>query len=121
MYNSSINLKTGKGKVTYMLLIKAIVRPEKSSSIIDALYSAGFPAITRMDVEGRGRQKGEKKGDYFDELPKTLLYIVCNDEDKNTIVDIIMSTARTGEHGDGRIFVSAVEDAYTISTGEEGL
>lgn len=104
-----------------MLLIKAIVRPEKSSDIINALYDAGFPAITKMDVTGRGRQRGELGGNFYDELPKDLLYIVCNDEDKNTIVNIIMSLARTGEHGDGRIFVSAIEEAYTISTGEEGL
>lgn len=104
-----------------MLLIKAIVRPEKTTDIINALYEAGFPAITKMDVSGRGRQRGEKGGDFFDELPKSLLYIVCEDEDKKTIVDIVMSNARTGEHGDGRIFISSVDEAYTISTGEEGL
>ncbi len=77
--------------------------------------------MTKMDVSGRGKQKGLKGDAFYDELPKDLLYIVCNDEDKNTIVDIIMKTARTGERGDGRIFISEIEEAYTISTGEEGL
>ncbi len=105
-----------------MLLVKAIVRPEKSNIIIDALYDAGFTAITKMDVSGRGKQNGAAtQAGVFDELPKNLLYIVCNDEDKNSIIDIIMNNARTGDHGDGRIFVSSIEEAYTISTGEKGL
>ncbi|MBO5266360.1 MAG: P-II family nitrogen regulator [Ruminiclostridium sp.] len=105
-----------------MLLVKAIVRPEKSNAIIDALYETGFTAITKMDVSGRGKQKGTTtEAGVFDELPKTLLYIVCEDKDKDTIVEVIMKHARTGEHGDGRIFVSAVEEAYTISTGEKRL
>ncbi len=104
-----------------MLLIKAIIRPEKTAETISALFDGGFPAMTKMDVSGRGKQKGLKGDAFYDELPKDLLYIVCNDEDKNTIVDIIMKTARTGERGDGRIFISEIEEAYTISTGEEGL
>lgn len=104
-----------------MLLIKAIIRPEKTSETIKALFDGGFPAMTKMDVSGRGKQKELKGDDFYDELPKDLLYIVCNDEDKNTIVDIIMKSARTGERGDGRIFISEIEEAYTISTGEEGL
>ncbi len=52
-----------------MLLVKAIVRPEKTTDIINALYEAGFPAITKMDVSGRGRQRGEKGGDFFDSPP----------------------------------------------------
>lgn len=119
VYNKDISIYA---EVGFMLLVKAIVRPEKSAEIIEALYNAGFTAITKMDVCGRGKQKGLKTDkDFFDELPKDLLYIVCDDENKDTIVDIIMEHARTGEHGDGRIFVSAVEEAYTISTGEKGL
>ena len=104
-----------------MKLIKAIVRPEKTMDIISALYDAGFPAVKKMDVSGRGRQNAPKGSGTFDELPKDLLYIVCEDENKKTIIDIIMEKARTGEHGDGRIFVSDIESAYTISTGEEEL
>lgn len=107
-----------------MLLIKAIVRPEKSGDVIEALFSAGFPALTRMDVSGCGKQRGIQVGSViYNELPKDLFYIACNDEDKDTIVNTIMTAARTdeGEHGDGRIFISELEEAYTISTGERGL
>lgn len=107
-----------------MRLIKAIIRPEKSSDVIGALFAAGFSALTKMDVSGCGEQQGVRIGSvFYSELPKDLLYIVCEDEDKDTIVRTIMEAARTGEgeHGDGRIFVSEIEEAYTISTGEKGL
>lgn len=107
-----------------MRLIKAIIRPEKSGDVIEALFAAGFPALTKMDVTGCGEQRGIRVGPVlYNELPKDLLYIVCEDQDQDTIVRVIMNFARTGEgeHGDGRIFVSEIEEAYTISTGEKGL
>lgn len=107
-----------------MLLIRAIVRPEKSGQIMSELLAAGFPAITKMDVHGRGKQKGITVGEvHYDEIPKEMLLIVCNDEDKDDLVAIIMRTARTGAgtFGDGRIFVSTVEEAYTISNGKKEL
>ena len=108
-----------------MLLVRAIIRPEKVSAVLSELLSAGFPAVTKMDVFGRGRQKGVKVGDvYYDEIPKEMLLFVVQDEDKDDVVKVIMRTARTGEKGnfgDGRIFISPVEDAYTISTGKQGL
>jgi nitrogen regulatory protein PII 1 len=107
-----------------MQLIKAIVRPEKATAVITELLGAGFPAVTKLDVYGRGKQKGIVLNDIrYDELPKQMLLIVANDEDRDDIVGVIMRTARTGEghFGDGRIFVLPVEKAYTISTGKEGL
>lgn len=108
-----------------MIMIKAIVRPERSSLIIDELAKAGFTAVTEMDVYGRGKQKGIKIGSVvYDELPKTMLLMIVNDEDEHQVVDVIMKFARTGENGnigDGRIFVSPVDKAYTISTMTEGL
>lgn len=107
-----------------MLLVRAIVRPEKSGAVMSELAAAGFPAITKMDVFGRGKQKGITVGEItYDEIPKDLLLVVCNDEDKDDLVKIIIRTARTGQgtFGDGRIFVSTVESAYTISTGASGL
>ena len=107
-----------------MLMVRAIIRPEKTGRVMTELADAGFPAITKMDVYGRGKQKGIMVGDiYYDEIPKEMLIIFCNDEDKDTLVKIILRTARTGEgnYGDGRIFVSPVEEAYTISTGKAGL
>lgn len=108
-----------------MLLIRSIIRPEKVGTVLSELLSAGFPAVTKMDVFGRGKQKGVKVGDiFYDEIPKEMLLMVVNDEDKDDVVKIIMKYARTGEngnYGDGRIFVNKVDEAYTISTKKPGL
>ncbi len=107
-----------------MLLVRAIVRPEKSGYVMKEPSEAGFQAVTKMDVYGRGKQKGIQVGDiYYDEIPKEMLLFFCNDEDKDDLVKVILRTARTGEgnFGDGRIFVSPVDDAYTISSGKQGL
>jgi len=108
-----------------MLLVRAIVRPEKSGVVMQELASAGFPAVTKLDVYGRGKQKGITVGEvHYDEIPKDMLVIVCNDEDKDDLVKIIIRVAKTGEKGafgDGRIFVSPVESSYTISSGQPGL
>lgn len=108
-----------------MVLIRAIVRPEKVAYVLSELLSADFPAVTKMSVFGRGRQKGVKIGDLvYDEIPKEMLLLVVSDEDKEDAVKVILGAARTGEKGnfgDGRIFVSPVEEAYTVSTGAAGL
>jgi nitrogen regulatory protein PII 1 len=107
-----------------MQLIKAIIRPERTTAVITELMGAGYPAVTKLDVYGRGKQKGIVLNDVrYDELPKQMLLIVCEDSDRDDIVGVIMRTARTGEghFGDGRVFVSPVERAWTISTGREGL
>ncbi len=108
-----------------MLLVRAIIRPEKVGTVLSELLSAGFPAVTKMDVFGRGKQKGVKVGEvFYDEIPKEMLLIVVEDADKEDVVKIILKYARTGENGhfgDGRIFVSPVEEAYTISTKTKGL
>jgi nitrogen regulatory protein PII 1 len=108
-----------------MILIRAIVRPEKVGSVLSELLDAGFPAITKLDVYGRGKQRGVKVGEIvYDEIPKEMLLLVCNDIDKDDAVRVILEAARTGgdgNFGDGRVFISPVEDAYTISTGIQGL
>ena len=109
-----------------MLMIKAIVRPEKVNIILAELNDAGFPAVTKVDVVGRGKQKGVKVGDViYDEIPKELLIIVVKDEkDKDDVISVIRKNALTGASGafgDGKIFVSPVEEAYTISSGTKGL
>lgn len=108
-----------------MLMIRAIIRPEKAPIVLDELMNKGYSAATEMDVYGRGKQKGIKIGSVvYDELPKMMILIVINDEDEKEVVDIIMKNARTGEYGnigDGRIFVMPVCDAYTISSGKKGL
>ncbi len=105
-----------------MKLVKAIVRPEKVDDVVDALSEAGFPAFTKIDVVGRGKQGGLKVGEYiYDELPKTLLLIAVNDNDVKKVVDVIKSSAYTGNYGDGKIFIQPIEEAYTIRTGEKGI
>jgi nitrogen regulatory protein PII 1 len=108
-----------------MLMVRAIVRPEKVDDVMAGLMYAGFPAVTKVDVFGRGKQRGLKAGGVtYDELPKTLLLTVIEDKDKDFVVDTIMKTARTGEKGnfgDGKIFISQVEEAYTVSTGKAML
>ena len=108
-----------------MLLIRAIVRPEKKDEVLAQLSKAGFPAATVVDVVGRGKQKGIRMGGVlYDEIPKILILIVIHDEEKESIIDVILRTARTGEDGtfgDGKIFITPVEEVYTISRGGRGL
>ena len=108
-----------------MLLIRAIVRPEKKEEVLAELSKGGFPAATVVDVVGRGKQKGIRIGGMvYDEIPKILILVVIHDEEKDTIIDIILKNARTGEDGtfgDGKIFVTPVEEVYTISRGGRGL
>lgn len=104
-----------------MIMVRAIIRPEKSDEVLAALMYAGFPAVTKMDVYGRGKQRGMMVGDVkYDELPKEMLLTVVPEADKDFVVKIIMQSARTGTkgaYGDGKIFVSAVDEVYTISSG----
>jgi len=104
-----------------MIMIRAIVRPEKSNEVMKALMDAGFPAVTKMEVFGRGKQRGLKVGEVtYDELPKDLLLMVVKEEDKDFVIRSILESARSGERGafgDGKIFVSPVDEMYTISSG----
>jgi len=105
-----------------MQMIRAIIRPEKVDEVVDSLDDGGFCAFTRIDVFGRGRQKGIQIGPtVYDELAKVMLLIAASDEDTDEIVGIIEDSARTGSFGDGKIFISPIEEAYTIRTGERGL
>jgi len=105
-----------------MKMVRAFVRPEKEQEIVLALEGAGYGSLTKMPVFGRGKQKGLQVGPiYYDELPKTLLMLVVDDEAAEHVIGVIEDKARTGFIGDGKIFVSPVEEAYTIRTGEVGL
>jgi nitrogen regulatory protein PII 1 len=87
------------------------------------LFNAGFPAITKLSVFGRGKQRGLKVGNVtYDELPKDLLILVIQDRDKDFIVKTIIHSARSGEKGqagDGKIFITPLVEAYTISNGKK--
>jgi nitrogen regulatory protein PII 1 len=104
-----------------MLLIRAIVRPEKSAVVMKSLFDSGFPGVTKISVFGRGKQRGLKVGNVtYDELPKELLLIAIKDDDKDFVVNAIVEAARSGENGqfgDGKIFITPVLETYTISNG----
>lgn len=109
-----------------MKLIKAIVRPNKVDEIKDALNKASISGITVTEVRGHGRQRGHSsvyRGREYEIslLPKTKIEVVVADDKVETAIDAIMDTARTGEIGDGRVFVLPVEQSRIIRTGERDV
>ncbi|GAB4316666.1 MAG: P-II family nitrogen regulator [Methanobacteriaceae archaeon] len=108
-----------------MKKIIAIIRPDKLEDVKNALEEIGCHGITVKEVKGRGAQLGITESyrgrDYkVDLLPKTEIVIVASDNDADKIVDTIIETAKTGDIGDGKIFISDVEDVVRIRTGERG-
>ncbi len=103
-----------------MKLIRAIIRPEREELVVAGLEAAGIVSLTKMDVLGRGQQRGIQVGaSVYDEIPKVQLLIVVEDERVETAVVAIEAAAKTGQHGDGKMFISPVDAAYTIRTGEK--
>jgi len=104
-----------------MVMIRSIVRPEKTDAVLASLMEAGFPAVTKVNVCGRGKQRGIKIGEVvYDEIPKQLLLTVVPDKDKDFVVKTVIKAARTGDRGafgDGKIFITPVEEVYTVSSG----
>ena len=108
-----------------MKKVEAIIREERLESIKQALEDGGYVSMTVTEVSGRGEQKGLtlpwRVGEYrVDLLPKLKLEIVVQDKEVDTIVKIIIDNARTGEIGDGKIFIIPVENAIRVRTGEQG-
>lgn len=108
-----------------MIMVRAIVRPDKKEVVLYELANAGFNAATVLDVVGRGKQKGIKFGDViYDEIPKSMILLVIADEDKDDVIEVVLRHAKTGDtgaFGDGKIFISPVEEVYTVSSGAAGL
>ncbi|MFB3905264.1 MAG: P-II family nitrogen regulator [Acidobacteriota bacterium] len=109
-----------------MKLIKAIVRPSKLEDIKDALTRLNVAGMTITEVRGHGRQKGHTaiyRGKEYNVtlLPKMKIEIVLPDEMVEETIRTIIETARTGEIGDGRVFVLPVEQGYNIRTGEKDI
>ncbi|THB63122.1 MAG: P-II family nitrogen regulator [Spirochaetaceae bacterium] len=104
-----------------MIMIRSIVRPEKADKVMETLMAAGYPAVTKINVVGRGKQRGIKIGQVtYDEIPKELLMTVVRESDKEFVIKAVMEAARSGEtgsFGDGKVFVSPVDEVYTISSG----
>ena len=109
-----------------MKLIKSIVRPNKVDEIKDALGKLNIPGMTVTEVRGHGRQKGHTaiyRGKEYDIslLPKMEFEVVVPDESVDAAIQAIIGAARTGEIGDGRVFVMPVEHGYNIRTGEKDV
>ena len=108
-----------------MKKIEAIVREERLGAVKEALEKRGYFGMTISEVSGRGRQGGlrlqRRAGEYkVDFLPKVKIEVVVLDEDLAKALNAIATSARTGEIGDGKIFVLPVEDAIRVRTGEDG-
>ena len=109
-----------------MKKIEAIVRPEKVNQLKDALVEAGFSGLTTTQVTGRGAQRGivhtgrSGQSVVIDMLPKVKLEMVVSDSDVDRAIDVIVDVSRTGEIGDGKIFVHPVEQVVRVRTGEKG-
>jgi nitrogen regulatory protein P-II 1 len=108
-----------------MKLITAIIKPFKLDDVRDALGEVGVTGMTVTEVKGFGRQKGHTElyrgAEYVvDFLPKLKLEIAVPDADAERVVETIVETASSGRIGDGKIFVTDVERAVRIRTGEEG-
>ena len=105
-----------------MKMIRAIIRPDREEKVVEHLEKEGFYSLTKMNVFGRGKQKGIRVGTVcYDELPKVMLMLVVEDEDAAKAVNVIQNRARTGNIGDGKIFVTEVSEVYTVRTGATGL
>jgi nitrogen regulatory protein P-II 2 len=109
-----------------MKLIKSIVRPNKLDDVVEALEKLNVSGVTVTDVRGHGRQKGHTtvyRGREYSVnlLPKVQLEVVVPDDLVDDIIRAIIDTARTGEIGDGRVFVLPVDYGYNIRTGERDV
>lgn len=108
-----------------MKKIEAIIKPFKFEEVKQALADLGVEGMTVIEVKGFGRQKGHTEiypgSEYIvDLLPKIKIEVILADELLDDVVEAIMMAARTGKVGDGKIFVSSIDDAIRIRTGEIG-
>jgi nitrogen regulatory protein P-II 1 len=117
------NKHTKRGAL--MKMVEAIVKPFKLDEVKEALTKAGVQGMTVEEVKGFGRQKGHTElyrgAEYsVDFLPKVKIQILVPDDKASKVVEVITDSARTGKIGDGKIFVTPVEEVIRIRTGEKG-
>ena len=108
-----------------MKLVTAIIKPFKLQEVREALVNAGIQGLTITEVKGYGRQKGDTEmyrgAEYaVDTLPKIKLEVLAKDDEVSLITETISSSAQTGKIGDGKIFVSSLDEVIRIRTGETG-
>jgi nitrogen regulatory protein P-II 1 len=109
-----------------MKKIEAIIKPFKLDEVKEALQDVGIQGLTVIEAKGFGRQKGHTElyrgAEYIvDFLPKVKIEVVLEDEQLEAAIEAIIDAARTEKIGDGKIFVSTIEQAIRIRTGEEGV
>jgi nitrogen regulatory protein PII len=109
-----------------MKLVKVVIRPNKIDEVREALEKASVSGMTITEVRGHGRQKGHKavyRGREYDVslLPKTMIELAVSDDTVDEVVGIVMNSARTGDIGDGRIWVMDIGEAYNIRTGSQTI
>jgi|TARA_B100001059_G_scaffold89622_1_gene88183 nitrogen regulatory protein P-II 2 len=108
-----------------MKLLTAIIKPFKLQEVREALVEAGIEGLTITEVKGYGRQKGHTEmyrgAEYsVDTLPKIKLEILVDDENLQAVTDVVTKTANTGKIGDGKIFITTINEVIRIRTGETG-
>ena len=108
-----------------MKKVEAIIRHFKLEDVKNALTEKGIDGMTISEVRGFGRQKGHTemyRGTEYavDFVPKVKMEVVCSDESLKTVIDTILKSAQTGQIGDGKLFVSSLEETVRIRTGETG-
>ena len=108
-----------------MKLVTAIIKPFKLQEVREALVESGIEGLTITEVKGYGRQKGHTEmyrgAEYsVDTLPKIKLEILVDDENLQTVTDVVTKTANTGKIGDGKIFITTIDEIIRIRTGEAG-
>ena len=109
-----------------MKLVTAILKPHKVEEVKDALTEVGVQGITLSEVRGFGRQRGHTEvyrgAEYqVDFVPKAMLEILVRDNEVDGVVDALVKTARTGQVGDGKVFVTSVDRVVRIRTGDEDI
>ena len=108
-----------------MKKIEAVIRPDSLDSVLGALEQKGYPGIMVTEIEGHGRQKGvtqQWRGQEYkvDLLPKVRIEVVVGDKESEDIIATIVKATKTGQIGDGKIFVTNIAEAVRIRTGERG-
>ncbi len=108
-----------------MKKVEAIIKPFKLEEVKEALSNVGIKGLTVLEVKGFGRQKGHKElyrgAEYEIEfLPKVKLEVIVPESELEAVIDAIVTSARTGRLGDGKVFVSPIEEVVRIRTGERG-
>ncbi len=108
-----------------MKKIEAVIKPFKLDEVKEALHEVGLQGITVVEAKGFGRQKGHTElyrgAEYVvDFLPKVKIELICDDDVAERAVEAIVVSARTGRIGDGKIFVSTIDEVVRIRTGERG-